>query len=228
MLKYDNTIVSLSYATGQSLVIRTDKKLTFVSVFKGETSMQYIMDTNEKEITQKKPRDSRRLTREYIKTAFLYLLKETSYEKVTVTAIINRAGVSRAGFYRNYSSKEEVLNDLSTDIYEQMTGTFLQDLNLDNLYERYTLLFERLKDNADWFEILSSLRPYSNLAFNPSAHLKKPTSSLTTEEYYQCIAIFHSQRGIILSWFENGMKETPSEMAAIFLKLYKHQFSNLQ
>ena len=50
--------------------------------------------------------ESKNLTRESIKIALIQLMQQHSLDEITVTALLERAGVSRAGFYRNYPSKE--------------------------------------------------------------------------------------------------------------------------
>lgn len=223
LYRQDNCITFIRLRSIISLSER--QKKTFCITFQGEIHMYQFPIHTESEETSKSSRSSRILTREYIKTALLYLLKENSYDKITVTAIINRAGVSRAGFYRNYTSKDEVLEDLAIGIYQKMTSTYLKDLTLDNLYERYVTMFSQLKEHSNWFGILSSVKTYSKVTFGIDLIFNTYSGTLTAEEYYRGIAVFHSQRGIILSWYENGMKESPEEMAAIFYNLYKSQFS---
>lgn len=100
-----------------------------------------------KENMRKSNQESKSLTRQYIKTALLYLMKETTYDKITVTAIINRAGVSRAGFYRNYSSKEEVLEDISATYVEQ----YLNPQSPEEHYRYMAVVHAQRALIIDWF-----------------------------------------------------------------------------
>lgn len=178
-------------------------------------------ENSKKENLKKSNQESKALTREYIKTALLHLIKETPYEKITVTAIINRAGVSRAGFYRNYGSKEEVLEDIATSIYNHVSLTYLSDIEKKEPYERYRFLFERLKEQAQWFQILTMVRKHHQHIFNMATYIEEFLNPQTIEEHYRYIAIAHSQRAIIIDWFEHGMKESPEEMATIFCNLFQ-------
>ena len=47
--------------------------------------------------------------RESITGALLELMKKQEFEDITISDLVNRAGVGRASFYRNYISKEDVL-----------------------------------------------------------------------------------------------------------------------
>ena len=168
--------------------------------------------------------ETKSLTREYIKTALLYLLRDHPYEKITVTAIINRAGVSRAGFYRNYASKEEVLKDLAATVYYQVSNIVFHNEELKSPYDKYVFFFQKLKTNAEWFQTLSMLSAQSRQLFGASTYLQYHPQAQSALEHYQNVAAFHSQRAVILDWFENGMKESPEEMAEIFSHIYKNIF----
>lgn len=49
------------------------------------------------------------LTKESIETALLFLLEKKDMKQISVSELVRKAGVSRNAFYRNYKSKEEIL-----------------------------------------------------------------------------------------------------------------------
>ena len=55
--------------------------------------------------------------RDCITKALFQLLKNNEFEDISVSDIIKRAGVSRMGFYRNFSSKENVVEEYILDIF---------------------------------------------------------------------------------------------------------------
>ena len=74
--------------------------------------------------------ESNRLTREAIRTGLIMLMHNNKYDRITVTDIIKRAGVSRSGFYRNYQSKEEVLDEVAGEIKVMVLGE-CPDITMD-------------------------------------------------------------------------------------------------
>ena len=52
------------------------------------------------------------ITRESIEISLLQLLEKKDFKKITISELVERAGVSRAAFYRNYGSKEEILKSI--------------------------------------------------------------------------------------------------------------------
>lgn len=58
-----------------------------------------------------------RKTREAIFTAFIALLSEKNFARITVGEIIERADVGRTTFYAHFETKEDLLKDLCEDLF---------------------------------------------------------------------------------------------------------------
>ncbi|MDQ8819411.1 TetR/AcrR family transcriptional regulator, partial [Streptococcus ruminantium] len=54
-------------------------------------------------------KEANQLTKESIETALLFLLEKKDLRQISVSELVRKAGVSRNAFYRNYKSKEEIL-----------------------------------------------------------------------------------------------------------------------
>lgn len=61
------------------------------------------------------------LTRESIETALLYLMEKKDLKQISISELVKKAGVSRNAFYRNYKSKEEIL-----EVYYERTSSNLK------------------------------------------------------------------------------------------------------
>ena len=73
--------------------------------------------TKKNEVLKMSNMESNLFTKDCIRTALLSLMAVKIFEQITVTEIIKRAGVSRGGFYRNYQSKEEVLQEICEKLF---------------------------------------------------------------------------------------------------------------
>ena len=60
--------------------------------------------------------ESRHLVSEEITNALMDLMAEKPFTEITVTDVVNRAGVARASFYRNFSSTGEILDLVLGDL----------------------------------------------------------------------------------------------------------------
>ena len=65
-----------------------------------------------------------------ITNALFSLMHVKSLSKITITEIIKMANVARVSFYRNYSSKEDVLVTLVRDVLDNFKNTADYDLSL--------------------------------------------------------------------------------------------------
>ncbi len=74
------------------------------------------------------------LTKECILTALLRLMKEKPYPSISITDITKLAGVSRMAYYRNYSSKDEILFSRLEDEEKKILKEF-EDESVDDMKE---------------------------------------------------------------------------------------------
>lgn len=84
-------------------------------------------------------RESNRLTRESLEISLLQLLEKKELAKITISELVNRAGVSRASFYRNYNSKEEILESFSARLCIILWKKWLSSI-LRRSFTKYGLL----------------------------------------------------------------------------------------
>ena len=73
--------------------------------------VQKETELKKRDILRMSNKESNRLTRECLQTALIYLMGQKPFDKISISEIVRRSGVSRTAFYRNYNSKEEVLNE---------------------------------------------------------------------------------------------------------------------
>ena len=60
------------------------------------------------------------MTREALETALLLLLEKKTLSQITISELVAKAGVSRNAFYRNYKSKEAILESILTQIVRRI------------------------------------------------------------------------------------------------------------
>jgi len=116
------------------------------------------------------------ITRESIEISLLQLLEKKDLKKITISELVQRAGVSRAAFYRNYGSKEEILESIFQSSIAKITKS-LDGYNLKtDLYQVWVYLFKEVKKEA---KIISLAIDYNFERLLTKAvydFLEKPTS----------------------------------------------------
>ena len=83
-------------------------------------------------------------TRKAIRQAFLTLMQETEYQKITITGIAREADIDRKTFYLHYQSVEDLANEIVQDEADRIVRTCLDSLENSDDSENVVDLFKRL------------------------------------------------------------------------------------
>ena len=163
-------------------------------------------------------KDQNILARERIVAALTALMNEQNYADITITEITQRAGVSRMTYYRNYSSKEDILRKFMSDVGDRIHAKIVeQDLHRDP-YQYYFTLFETLGQyeslvNAALLAGLDGLI-LDCIARNMDQTFLGSPSHPDTDKYllrYHAGAFFH----VFIEWTRSGRAESCESMAQL-------------
>lgn len=150
------------------------------------------------------------------------LMKNTTFEKITVSDITNECNIHRQTFYYHFQDRYELLDWL---IYNELILPLVTDFNLDNMCDKLYGMFEQIANDKKFYQNalkLSSdnLTRYINRIANEQ--ITKLVKSLAvqngltaaTEKDDIVIAEFigYGICGVVISWIQKGMKESPKEM----------------
>lgn len=160
---------------------------------------------------KKRTNSANLIVRESIETALIELLNKKPIDKITITEIVNKAGVGRISFYRNYYYKEDVLFSAMDRIAAEWktntenTQTDLIDQIL-NLFELEKPLLNVIYENDLSRLMYKLIQKYCGLDnSSESSYIKSSIAG----------AIF----GLCEEWVRRGLKETPEEIKAMFEQL---------
>ncbi len=150
--------------------------------------------------------------KEDIADALLELMKTKDFDKITVSEVVDLAKVGRVTFYRNFTTKEDVLN------YR------LELLRSQWLSMRKT---EKLKDIPSFFWFMYFIRNTLSIIYHAGLdHIiletfyenrkqdEQTSPSSRTEELETCF-IVHGLFGLLGEWVHNDFKETPGEISSL-------------
>lgn len=166
--------------------------------------------------------------RDMIKDALVALMSEKSYMDVTVTDIVNKAGVARASFYRNYQSIADVMDDIVDGIFSEIMTEVLPVVQSNDEGKWRELLFylfcrfpkhhsigsEKRSENIN--ELFSRM----DARFQRAEQVK---GFATIEDKYLGIGKMGLIVNIIKLWMNTGMEE-PSEKMVEFIMSFILKF----
>ena len=158
-----------------------------------------------------------------ITDAVFKLMGDKDIADISVTEIIGEAGVARASFYRNYSSKEDVLLVHIHDILQKfLDGRSPEEVDCRS-YEHIVRCFRFFKE----YDVYALGMYRSNYAtvlleelnvFHMAIAGNMPTSSIERYSIYTYIgALFNTA----IAWLNGGATESAEEMAHFFLQTLK-------
>ena len=106
-------------------------------------------ENNNREMLRLSNEESNRFTKECIETALLVLMTEKNFNDISITDIVERAGVSRSAYYRNYSSKKDILNKYLNTIVETITDSLDLQKTHPTDFNFWLSVFTRVQTYAD-------------------------------------------------------------------------------
>ncbi len=185
--------------------------------FKGELSImknepRTILE--ERNVLRLNNEESNKLTRECLTTALMQLMKEKSLDKITITELVKRSGVSRTAFYRNYSSKEDILVDIRNYIAETSNSFLVKPELKDNPRLWFRECFKIVQDNADLIRPILDAKLTLGDFFKNQSVLDSLYSTDNRMNRYKNLAIEAAFQRIMIVWFDEGMIESVDEMAS--------------
>lgn len=160
------------------------------------------------------------LSKKWIIDALFILMEQKRFEKISITEIVNRAGVSRLTFYRNFESKEQILLlhfDLLFDKYLESAKENSGDLHL-TIKHCFEFWGEHTGENN--LLIKNDLTPLLYQSFDRYLdQLLKKLGLLNEFSYFQKKFLTGGIISVMLEWVINPRGRNPDDMANMIMKI---------
>ena len=166
--------------------------------------------------------------RECICQSLFKLLEKKEFEDISVTDIITKAGVSRMGFYRNYESKQQVIESYILDLFlktvEKIQTERALSFKVNSIMVTTLTTFKQYADKMklfldkklDWLLFGCYCKAFDYLAQSKkSSRIREYSNQMFIGELFN----------FEMSWVRNGMKESPEQMARIFYYILQRRLN---
>lgn len=152
----------------------------------------------------------------YIKISLISLLRKYPLEDISVKMVVEKAGICRASFYRNYLDINDVLKDIVRELFEPLYTNDMENSNItklvfdifNSIYLKKEIMVLLVKNDLD-FLIHKEL-------YNSS--IKHINDLNIYKHFYQPYFFSGASSETLIAWAKNGFKESPKEMAEMFIK----------
>ncbi len=163
--------------------------------------------------------------------ALTTLLKDHDYSDIKISDIIKQSGISRATFYRNFTSKEDVVlhkvKQLFNDFYNRLIIRYEGQNNL-NEQVLIKIFFEMVDQSEEVIDaVIKSNLEYSMvdgileiIKYHRDRFYELVKTDKKSEDY--TMEIVSSSVWTLLSrWHKTGKEEPSSELAQIYMSTFK-------
>ncbi len=167
-----------------------------------------------------KTQESIRLTQEAITQALFQIMEKKDYEKISMTEIAEKAGVSRATLYRYYVTKPDIIKSYFQHHMESFSRIFQhRPHGQDDYYEQVFTAFQYLKQEQNVFKCLikAGLEQYYLDFLN-----EKLAKDLAVHFNLKGITAYHiagSLYNVSLQWVKSGCQESVRKIADEYFSL---------
>lgn len=152
-----------------------------------------------------------------ITEAVMKLMEEKLYMDITVTDIIQCAGVARASFYRNFSSISDVLDAIVEDMADELIADIFPTLRSDDERRWREFLFHHFYRFATRHRNGAPIRAENRSVFFNRIDRRMQekgadTPAQTIRDRYVTAAKMGLINNVTRKWIDHGMQETPEEL----------------
>ena len=176
-------------------------------------------------------------TRQALYQALRDSLTEEPYEKISVSELLKRSGVSRSAFYAHFKGKDDVLKSVAEDIFDHVFSPSKRketghDFSTSSNYDYKRLIahiFYHFYEERDLLSAIfrsSASEPFSNILKRHSSPFLE--AAIRSRAFYkegvplgmQTHQLTESFASLLRHWVLRGCEASPEEMAQYFVLLY--------
>lgn len=161
-----------------------------------------------------------KMMKEYMIGALLLLMKKRSFSEISIGEITDKAGVNRSTYYRNFHSKEEIIETFFCNILERIITELPADDNL-TLQEYLTHVFRVFYSYKDDILCIHQNK-LSHLLLSALNSYFLVNADMANESFIERLPLYYHTGGIFndfILWFDCNMKPAPEVFAKVAAKI---------
>ena len=159
--------------------------------------------------------------KECLSDALIQLMREKDFEKISIKEIADTAGVGRATWFRNYTSKNEALTFKFVQVWKRWA-----DEHAIAVRDRFDLanaknFFQFNYEIKHILEIVYTSNMQSAI-YDAFYQVMMPQYGANAKECYQARFYSYGLVGLLDEWIKRGFKESVEEMVIFFYQIIKN------
>ncbi|NMM98682.1 TetR/AcrR family transcriptional regulator [Bifidobacterium olomucense] len=166
--------------------------------------------------------ESNAFVRECIEAALIQLMETKPFESITVTDIAKRAGVSRNAYYRNYTSKEAILDGFLSAIFERINQSLLQYDPMTQTREAWLAMLVGVRSIAPQYRLILEAGQGARIREGMRASMNRSSERSQIGPRYAACYWAGALCEVIDQWVLNDMDAPDETLADIMTDLMLH------
>lgn len=159
--------------------------------------------------------------KECLSDALIQLMREKDFEKISIKEIADTAGVGRATWFRNYTSKNEALTFKFVQVWNRWA-----DEHAIAVRDRFDLanaknFFQFNYEIKHILEIVYTSNMQSAI-YDAFYQVMMPQYGANAKKCYQARFYSYGLFGLLDEWIKRGFKESVEEMVIFFYQIIKN------
>jgi len=183
-----------------------------------------------------------RRTKQTLKNILIELIALKGYENITVKDIVEFADYNRTTFYRHYSHKEEILDELIEEMINKFIKAFrapykdTKIVKLPQLSPSDIKIFHHIYEHSNFYKLLkmhNGLPGFQEMLMdtvvylykNEVAHFHSPDSEINN---HLCVTFSaYGFIGLMREWILSDFDESPDYMATQYVRILNYKPVNI-
>lgn len=167
-------------------------------------------------------------TKKSIKVAFLTLMKEKNYSKITVKDIVDEALINRNTFYLHYLDKDDLLDSLTSECLEKLDVSMKADYEIEDFGNRYDVfdkinhqIFKVMEEDFEFYKVMlgDESVPYFTVKFT-NVVKKHFSGERTKQKAFYIEYMVSGFVGIVKLWIRDPGKYTIDEISKLLIEVF--------
>lgn len=150
----------------------------------------------------------------HLTEAFLTLLAQKPLEDISISELVDTAGIGRASFYRNYERKEDILKAYLDTLFREWTDECDKNGEMP-LSEQVRTMISHFEKYRSFYQLLNE-RGLTYLLKDVIIGICGPKPEYEKTQAYAMAFVAYTLYGWVDVWFQRGMVETADEIAELF------------
>ena len=153
--------------------------------------------------------------KQYYAQALFELLKKKPLQEISITDLVKKAGASRASFYRNYTSKEQIIEEYLQEVFVEISRR--HKFTAENMVAETGSIFAELYEHRAALSVLSKAGQLDLVdRYLYQETLDQILRLNVLNNKYQPYFFAGATSALIKAWIAFGFEESPEEMTDIF------------